>query len=321
MISELGSKYHRPVMAAECLEALDIKPEGIYVDVTFGGGGHSKLILEKLNEKGKLFGFDKDPDAFEESKKITHSNFTLIRSDFRNLKQFLQFYGVDKVDGILADLGVSSHQFDEGSRGFSTRFDGPLDMRMNPNAGFSAAEWLADVEHGELTRVLRMYGEVPNPQKVANAILKERAASPIETTAALKEAVAPFAPKFKDFKFFAQIFQALRIVVNDELKSLEEFLEQSAEVLGLGGRLVVMSYHSLEDRLVKEYLRSGNFDGRIYQDLKGNVLKPFDSVFRKPIEAGEEELAENPRARSAKLRAGERNRLPIKPNGLFLPTA
>lgn len=319
MSEELGSKYHRPVMAIECLEALNIKPNGIYVDVTFGGGGHSKLILERLNDNGHLYGFDKDPDAFIESKKITASNFTLIRSDFRNLKQFLQFYGKDQVDGILADLGVSSHQFDEGSRGFSTRFDGPLDMRMNPEFGFSAAEWLAEVEHPELTKVLRLYGELQNPQKVASAILKVRANNPILTTQELKDAVQPLAPKMKDFKFYAQIFQAIRIVVNDELKALEEFLIQSAQVLSPTGRLVVMSYHSLEDRLVKEYFRSGNFEGKLFQDLKGNLLKPFEVVYRKPIEASEDELLFNPRARSAKLRAGERNHQPIEPQGLFLP--
>ncbi len=291
-------------MLEACLEGLNIHPDGVYVDVTFGGGGHSKAIFSKLSEKGQLIAFDQDPDALANAWEA--SNFHLIPSNFSFLKNHLRAMGIEKVDGILADLGVSSHQFDEGKRGFSIRSNDPLDMRMNQNGALSAFVVVNEYEEDQLIRILRKYGELTSPGKIAGTICRARQTSPIHTTGELMEALAPIAPKFKDHKFFAQVFQAIRMEVNNELDVLEKFLMQTGEVLKPGGRLVVMSYHSLEDRLVKNYLKRGNLDGHIEKDFYGNILKPFSDITRKPVSPSEEEIAVNSRARSAKLRIAER---------------
>jgi len=291
-------------MLTECLEGLNIRPDGIYIDVTFGGGGHSRAIFSKLSTEGKLIAFDQDPDALANVWEA--ENFQLIPSNFAFLKNYLRSLGIDKVDGILADLGVSSHQFDEGKRGFSIRTNDPLDMRMNQNGAFSAMNVVNEYEEEQLIKILRKYGEVTSPGKVAGTICRGRQATPIKTTGELIAVLQPIAPKFKEHKFFAQVFQAIRMEVNNELDVLEKFLLQTAEVLKPGGRLVVMSYHSLEDRLVKNYMKRGNLDGSIEKDFFGNILKPFSDVTRKPISPTEEEMELNSRARSAKLRIAER---------------
>ncbi len=291
-------------MLNECLEGLDVRPDGIYIDVTFGGGGHSRAIFSKLSSEGKLIAFDQDPDALANAWEA--ENFQLIPSNFSFLKNYLRSLGIEKVDGILADLGVSSHQFDEGKRGFSIRTNDPLDMRMNQNGAFSAMNVVNEYEEEQLIKILRKYGEVTSPGKVAGTICRGRQATPIKTTGELIAVLQPIAPKFKEHKFFAQVFQAIRMEVNNELDVLEKFLLQTAEVLKPGGRLVVMSYHSLEDRLVKNYMKRGNLDGSIEKDFFGNILKPFSDVTRKPISPSEEEMELNSRARSAKLRIAER---------------
>ena len=296
--------YHVPVMLNECLEGLKIHPNGVYVDVTFGGGGHSKAIFKQLNEEGKLVAFDQDPDA--QQNVWNASNFLFVPSNFSFLKNHLKALGIPQVDGVLADLGVSSHQFDEGKRGFSIRSNDPLDMRMNQNGAFSAMNVVNEYEEEQLIKILRKYGEVTSPGKVAGTICRGRQATPIKTTGELIAVLQPIAPKFKEHKFFAQVFQAIRMEVNNELDVLEKFLLQTAEVLKPGGRLVVMSYHSLEDRLVKNYMKRGNLDGSIEKDFFGNILKPFSDVTRKPISPTEEEMELNSRARSAKLRIAER---------------
>ncbi|WP_232793649.1 16S rRNA (cytosine(1402)-N(4))-methyltransferase RsmH [Siphonobacter sp. SORGH_AS_0500] len=299
--------YHQPVMLQECLEGLNIRPNGIYVDVTFGGGGHSRAILKQLGPEGRLLSFDQDPDAKAESKFIEDKQFTFIEANFRYLKKFLRLNGVRKVDGILADLGISSHQIDVPERGFSTRFDGPLDMRMNPEAEFSAKDVINTYDEAQLHKIFGLYGEVKNARTLANAVYAARQNGTIETVQELKAVLQKFAPRGKEFKYFAQVFQAIRIEVNEEMKVLEEFLEQVPEVLAPEGRLVVMSYHSLEDRLVKNFIRSGKFQGEAEKDLYGNELKPLKSVIRKPIEATADEIALNSRARSARLRIAEPN--------------
>lgn len=291
-------------MLTECLEGLNIHPDGIYIDVTFGGGGHSRAIFSKLSSEGKLIAFDQDPDALANVWEA--ENFQLIPSNFAFLKNYLRSLGIEKVDGILADLGVSSHQFDEGKRGFSIRTNDPLDMRMNQNGAFSAMNVVNEYEEEQLIKILRKYGEVTSPGKVAGTICRGRQATPIKTTGELIAVLQKIAPKFKEHKFFAQVFQAIRMEVNNELDVLEKFLLQTAEVLKPGGRLVVMSYHSLEDRLVKNYMKRGNLDGSIEKDFFGNILKPFSDVTRKPISPTEEEMELNSRARSAKLRIAER---------------
>jgi 16S rRNA (cytosine1402-N4)-methyltransferase len=303
---DLQSTYHEPVMLTECLDGLDIHPEGIYVDVTFGGGGHSRAILEKLTT-GRLLVFDQDPDAVANAEAYKNDErFTFIAANFRHLKRYLKLHKAPKVDGILADLGVSSHQINTPERGFSTRFDADLDMRMNPASEKTAREVLNVRSTVELQRILGMYGEVTNARTAAEAIFAARHNSPIETVSELKGILMRYAPKHRENKYFAQVFQALRIEVNDELSVLEEFLTQTAEVLNPGGRLVVMSYHSLEDRLVKNFIQKGKFDGQVEKDFYGNEIKPLKSITRKPIEATPEETARNPRARSAKLRVAEK---------------
>ncbi|MER2997099.1 16S rRNA (cytosine(1402)-N(4))-methyltransferase RsmH [Pontibacter populi] len=301
-------EYHRPVMLEESVDALAIKPDGVYVDVTFGGGGHSALIVSKLTT-GKLYSFDQDRDAEEQSKKLEGPNFQFVRANFRDLKKYLRLYRVKEVDGILADLGVSSHQFNEGSRGFSTRFDGPLDMRMDYDQGDSAKDVVENYSEEQLHRIFGIYGEVKNAKTLARTIVEQRARKPIETIEDFKQAIRTCTPKGKENKYLAQVFQALRIEVNDEMKALEEMLVQAAEVLKPGGRLAVISYHSLEDRLVKNFIAKGKFFGEVEKDLFGNEKKPLDAVSRKPVVPTEEELLINSRSRSAKLRIAEKRDL------------
>jgi len=297
--------YHRPVMLAECLEGLNIRPGGIYVDVTFGGGGHSREILKHLTS-GHLYGFDQDEDARIQSEKITSGNFTFIRANFRNIRKYLKVYGVNQVDGILADLGISSHQIDTAERGFSTRFEGELDMRMNRLGDLTAKDIVNEYTEEQLHRIFGMYGELKNARTVARNIVNARTGSPLVTISDLKKVLGPVAPRGKENKFFAQVFQALRIEVNEEMQALEEFLLQVPGLLNAGGRLVVMSYHSLEDRPVKNFIRSGKFYGEVEKDIFGNELKPLQAVTRKAVEAGADEIARNPRARSARLRIAEK---------------
>jgi 16S rRNA (cytosine1402-N4)-methyltransferase len=294
--------YHTSVMLHECIDGLHIDPAGTYVDVTFGGGGHSKAILAKLGPEGRLFSFDQDPDAWEQAEKIDDERLTLITANFRYLEKYLRLHRVKEVDGILADFGVSSFQLDAPERGFSIRFDGPLDMRMGPSASMTAAELLNSYSAAELQRILGMYGEVKNAKTLAQAIIQARTRKPLETTQEFKEILNKLAPKHREFKYFAQVFQAIRIEVNQELAVIEEFLAQAPAVLKPSGRLVIMSFHSLEDRLVKNFIKAGNVQGKEDKDLFGVVHRPLESVIRKPIVASEEELKLNPRSRSAKLR-------------------
>lgn len=289
-------------MLQECIEGLAIKPEGTYVDVTFGGGGHSKEILKHLGPEGRLIAFDQDPDAWQEAEKIQDERFTLITANFRYLEKYLRLHGIKEVDGILADFGVSSHQLDAAERGFSTRFNGPLDMRMGPSASQSAAEVLNQYSAKDLQKIFGMYGEIKNAKTLAEAVVQQRIKSNLETTDDFKQILNKLAPKNREFKYFAQAFQAVRIEVNKELEVIEEFLEQCPKVLAPEGRLCILSFHSLEDRLVKNFIRAGNVEGNEKKDLFGNVLKPLDAVYRKPITASDEELKLNSRSRSAKLR-------------------
>lgn len=293
-----------PVMLRECVEALNIKPDGVYVDVTFGGGGHSREILARLGDKGKLYAFDQDPDALANA--FQDERFVLIHQNFRFLKNNLRLQGVKKVDGILADLGVSSHQFDEAERGFSIRFDASLDMRMDQVGDLDAKRVISTYSEGELHRVFGMYGEIQNAKSLANAVVTARLTKPINTVSDLKLAIAKLVPKGKENKYFAQLFQALRIEVNKELEALQEFLLQAESILEPAGRLVVMSYHSLEDRLVKNFMAKGKFRGDVEKDFYGNEIKPFKLITRKAIVASEEEISSNSRARSAKLRVAEK---------------
>ena len=297
--------YHVPVMLQPCLDGLNIRPDGTYIDVTFGGGGHSREIFKQLSPAGKLIVFDQDPAALANAWEAP--NFHFIAANFSFLKNHLRMMKIDKVDGILADLGVSSHQFDAGNRGFSIRTNDPLDMRMNQKGEFSAFNVVNEYEEEDLIKILRKYGELTSPGKIAGTICRGRQKAPIQTTGELMDVLFPIAPKFKDHKFFAQVFQALRIEVNNEMDVLEKFLIQCPDVLVPGGRLVVMSYHSLEDRLVKNFMKRGHLDGSIEKDFFGNVLKPLTEITRKPIVPTEEEIALNSRARSAKLRIAERN--------------
>ena len=316
-----GTAYHVPVLLHESIEALVTNPDGVYADATFGGGGHSRAILEKLSGEGRLLAFDQDEDAILNSD-IHDDRLVLVRNNFRFIENFALFEkdrltgketdrgtATDKaayLDGVLADLGVSSHQFDTAGRGFSFRFDAPLDMRMNSKAGTSASDILNSYAQEDLERILRIYGEVDNSRKIASLISTARNTKAIVTTGDLYEAISPALPKFAEHKALAKIYQALRIEVNHEMKSLEKFLSGAAAVLKPGGRLVVITYHSLEDRMVKNFIRSGNTGGEIVKDVFGNVKTPFKAVNRKPILPAEEEISANTRARSAKLRIAER---------------
>ena len=287
-------------MLQECIEGLDIRKDGTYIDVTFGGGGHSREILNHLGPEGRLLAFDQDTDAQQNI--IDDDRFTFIDQNFRYLKNFSRLHGAVPVDGILADLGVSSYQFDQAERGFSIRFDAELDMRMNQSSDISAKEVVNTYTEAELHRIFGIYGEIQNAKSLANTIVTARLNAPIVTVADLKNAIAARIPRGKENKYLAQVFQALRIEVNQELEALKDFLAQSAEVLAPGGRLVVMSYHSLEDRLVKNFIAKGKFSGDVEKDFFGNDQKPFDAISRGAITATEEEIKINNRARSAKLR-------------------
>lgn len=295
--------YHVPVLLNECMEGLNIHPEGAYADVTFGGGGHSRAIIERLST-GHLYAFDQDEDAAKNV--IDDERFTFIPQNFSYFKNFIQLYHQGKIDGVIADLGVSSHQFDTPEKGFSTRFEGHLDMRMSQSNPVDAAAIVNTYEESELSRILSLYGELPNAHLIAADIVRAREYEPIETTTQLKEAIQARLPRGKENKTLAQIFQALRIEVNHEMDALNSFLSQCADVLKPGGRLVVLSYHSLEDRLVKNYIKTGNAEGNEEKDFFGNPLTPYKIINRKPIMPSEEEIERNSRARSAKLRVAER---------------
>ncbi|MFZ2432093.1 MAG: 16S rRNA (cytosine(1402)-N(4))-methyltransferase RsmH [Lutibacter sp.] len=292
-------EYHNPVLLKESVDGLNIKPYGVYVDVTFGGGGHSREILSRLNEHGKLFAFDQDADA--QRNVIDDPRFTLIPQNFRFIKRYLRFYGIKKVDGILADLGVSSHQFDEAERGFSTRFDADLDMRMNQSGALSAFEVINKYDEEKLANVLFNYSELRNAKDIARRIVEKRSEEKIKTSFQLKEVLAAFVPKSQEHKVLAQIFQGIRIEVNQETEALKEFLLQVPELLNEGGRLSVLSYHSLEDRLVKRFIRSGLFEGEPVKDYYGNVTVPLKKVGQMAVPSFQE-IKKNSRARSAKLR-------------------
>ncbi|MBT8322268.1 MAG: 16S rRNA (cytosine(1402)-N(4))-methyltransferase RsmH [Eudoraea sp.] len=295
--------YHNPVLLRESVDGLQVKADGIYVDVTFGGGGHSREILKRLGEKGQLIGFDQDEDALQNT--IDDTRFRLINENFRYIKQFLKFYGILKVDGILADFGVSSHQFDQADRGFSTRFDSNLDMRMSKQNTLSAYEVVNTYSQAELASVFRRYGELRRAGQMAEAIVEQRGKKAIKTTNELKATLQRFLPRQKEHKVLAQIYQAIRIEVNEEIKVIEEFLMQTPDLLEKGGRLSIISYHSLEDRLVKRFIREGKFEGEAEKDFYGRVNVPFKKV-GKLIVPSAEEIAQNSRARSARLRIAER---------------
>ena len=295
--------YHIPALLEECIEGLDIKPDGIYVDVTFGGGGHSRAIVDRLGPNGHLYSFDQDLDAY--ANRIDDPRFTFVHSNFAYLCNFLRFYGVEKVDGIIADLGVSFHHFDEGERGFSFRADGRLDMRMNRDARRDAAWIVQNYTEEQLADVLYLYGELRQARRMAHAIVAARNGNPIITTAQLVGVVKPFIAAKAEKKELAQVFQALRIEVNDEISTLKKLLQSTLKVLKPGGRLVVLTYHSLEDRLVKNFIKSGNMEGKVEKDFFGRVNAPLCAVNNKVIVASDEEVERNPRARSAKLRIAE----------------
>jgi 16S rRNA (cytosine1402-N4)-methyltransferase len=302
---KINTDYHIPVMLQPCLDGLNLRADGTYVDVTFGGGGHARAIFEQLGTNGQLVVFDQDPDARNNAWEAP--NFHFVPANFAFLRNYLRALGLSQVDGIIADLGVSSHQFDTAQRGFSIREDAPLDMRMNRNGGQSAAALIATADEQKLASILYEYGELRNSRALAAALVRQRDNAAILTTFDLIKALERFAPKFKDHKFYAQVFQAFRIEVNQEMQVLKDFLEQAAQVLKPDGRLVVMSYHSLEDRLVKNFMKRGSFSGEIEKDFFGNVQKPMTEVNRHPIVADAQECERNSRARSAKLRIAKKN--------------
>ena len=296
-------QYHIPVMLNECIEGLDIKPEGVYIDLTFGGGGHSKAIIQRLSEKGSLYAFDQDSDAIKNA--LDDERFTIIEDNFSNLTNQLKLYRVTQVDGILADLGISSYQIDCAERGFSTRFDAELDLRMNRKQILTAKDVVNTYSYEQLKKIFSDFGELSNAHQIAKKI-ESLQIEGISTTTQLKEILQPLAQRGKENKFFAQVFQALRIEVNGEIDVLQKMLEQTSPLLKQGGRLVVMSYHSLEDRLVKNYMKTGNCEGKVEKDFFGNVLNDLELVNRKPITASQEELDRNSRSRSAKLRIAQK---------------
>ncbi len=297
-------EYHRPVMLEASIDALVTSPEGVYVDATFGGGGHSRAILERLHAKGRLLAFDQDRDAAAIAQQITDSRFTFIHANFKFIRHFLEFHGITNVNGLFADLGVSSHQLDTAERGFSTRFDGPLDMRMDASQVLTAAAVVNTYTQQELHKILGMYGEIKNAKTLAGVLVQARANREIKSTHELIAVLKPLAPREKVNKYYAQVFQALRIEVNAELDVLEDFLLEASQIICPEGRLVVLTYHSLEDRPVKNFIQKGKCFGEVEKDFFGNVQRPFDPLFRQAIVAENEEILRNPRARSAKLRAG-----------------
>lgn len=297
--------YHIPALLDESMAGLNIVPGGTYVDVTFGGGGHSRAIISRLGEEGRLYGFDQDMDAY--ANRIDDPRFTFVHGNFAYMRNFLRYYGVEAVDGIIADLGVSFHHFDDAARGFSFRADAPLDMRMNRDGSRRAADLLADATEEQIADWFYNYGELKQSRRMAGAIVKSRMAGiPVDTVGRLLDVVKPFIKPSQEKKELAQVFQALRIAVNDELGALRSMLEQALQVLRPGGRLVVITYHSLEDRMVKNFIRSGNVDGKVEKDFYGRIDTPFKAVNNKVIQPGEEEVARNPRSRSAKLRIAEK---------------
>ena len=296
--------YHVPVLLQESVDGLDIKPNGIYVDVTFGGGGHSREILSRIGENGHLYSFDQDEDA--EKNILNDNRFTFVRSNFRYLRNWMRYYGVEHIDGLLADLGVSSHHFDDETRGFSFRFDAPLDMRMNKRSGMTAAEILNNYDEEQLADIFYIYGEIKNARKVASAIIKARGTKAIETTGDLIQITESLFAREREKKETAKLFQALRIEVNHEMEALKEMLYGAQDVLREGGRLSVITYHSLEDRIVKNIMRAGNAEGKVNQDFFGRTVAPFRQISNKVIIPNEEEQQRNPRSRSAKLRIAER---------------
>ncbi len=301
---EKNNVYHIPVLLKETVDGLNINPDGVYVDVTFGGGGHSREILSRLSLKGHLYSFDQDEDA--EQNIIQDKRFTFVRSNFRYIKNWMRYYGIEQVDGILADLGVSSHHFDAQERGFSFRFDAPLDMRMNQKAQRTAADILNEYSESQLADIFYLYGELRNARKIAATVVKNRANSPIKTTGDFMEIIKTFFEKDREKKELAKVFQALRIEVNQEMQALKEMLTASATILKPGGRLSVLTYHSLEDRMVKNLIKTGNVEGRVEKDFFGNTNAPLKMINNKVIMASEEEQASNPRSRSAKLRIAEK---------------
>lgn len=300
---EKDQVYHIPVLLKESVDGLDIRSSGVYVDVTFGGGGHSREILSRLGTRGHLYGFDQDLDAMENA--LKSKRFTFVRSNFRYLENFLRYYGVQQVDGILADLGVSSHHFDEAERGFSFRGEGPLDMRMNKTAPVTAADLLNTMEQEQLSSLFRLYGELKNGSQIASAIIKARARKPFQNISDLMEVLTPLMPREREKKDMAKAFQALRIEVNHEMDALKEMLEQAIRVLKPGGRLSVITYHSLEDRIVKNFMKTGNPEGKVIQDFYGRTSCPL-RMLGKPLEPSQEEQNINPRSRSAKLRIAQK---------------
>jgi 16S rRNA (cytosine1402-N4)-methyltransferase len=304
-MEKMTGAYHNPVMLEECIDALEIKPSGVYVDVTFGGGGHSQAILNKLGSNGRLIAFDRDEAASANA--IADERFTLVNHNYRYLKNFLRYYNAIPVDGILADLGISSHQIDEASRGFSIRFNAPLDMRMSRESALTAADVINTYEETELVRIFSKYGEVFNAKTLAKKIVEARNGKSITDIDEFRGVISTCADKLHESQYFAKVFQALRIEVNEELDSLKEMLEQAAFTLCSGGRMVVISYHSLEDRLVKNLISKGKFEGEVEKDLFGNAENvPLVAITKKPMEASEMEVKKNPRARSAKLRIAEK---------------
>lgn len=301
---EKNNVYHIPVLLKETVDGLNINPDGVYVDVTFGGGGHSREILSRLSLKGHLYSFDQDEDA--EQNIIQDKRFIFVRSNFRYIKNWMRYYGIEQVDGILADLGVSSHHFDAQERGFSFRFDAPLDMRMNQKAQRTAADILNEYSESQLADIFYLYGELRNARKIAATVVKNRANSPIKTTGDFMEIIKTFFEKDREKKELAKVFQALRIEVNQEMQALKEMLTASATILKPGGRLSVLTYHSLEDRMVKNLIKTGNVEGRVEKDFFGNTNAPLKMINNKVIMASEEEQASNPRSRSAKLRIAEK---------------
>ena len=303
-MDDVKQTYHVPVLLEESIDGLNLKKGEIYVDVTFGGGGHSKEILRRMDKSCKLYSFDQDEDA---ERNIVHDErFTFVRSNFRYLKNFLKYYGVEEVDGILADLGVSSHHFDDSERGFSFRFDGKLDMRMNKRAGMTAADILNNYDEEKLADIFYLYGELKNSRKLASVIVKRRSVKPFDTIGDFLETVKPLYGKEREKKEMAKVFQALRIEVNQEMEALKEMLYSATEMLKPGGRLSVITYHSLEDRMVKNIMKTGNIEGKMEQDFFGNVKTPYKTINNKVIVPDDDEIETNPRSRSAKLRIAEK---------------
>ena len=296
--------YHVPVLLRESVDGLAIKPDGVYIDTTFGGGGHSREILSRLGKTGHLFGFDQDADA--EKNSIDDNRFTFVRSNFRYIKNWMRYYGIEQVNGLLADLGVSSHHFDDETRGFSFRYDAPLDMRMNKRAGKTAADILNEADESQLADIFYIYGELTNARRIASAIVKGRSSKQIETTADLLEVTGSLFQREREKKEMAKLFQALRIEVNHEMEALREMLNGARDLLCPGGRLSVITYHSLEDRMVKNYIKAGNAEGKVSQDFFGRTEAPFRTINNKVITPTADEQVRNPRSRSAKLRIGER---------------